>query len=95
MCNTELMSQINHSTERRYAEITKLDTLTVAEVAELIALSERHHDALAVRDYPLADSIRAELMLWGAWPPEHGWCGVAESRDHRTQRLAKRLDASA
>ena len=89
------MSQINHSQERRYAEILKLDTLTVAEANTLLALNAQHLAARADEDWRLADSIRAELMQWGAWPPEHGWNAVAEAPTHREQRLQNRLAASA
>ena len=89
------MSQINHSTERRTAEILKLSTLTVAEASTLLALNAQYLAARADEDWRLADSIRAELMQWGAWPPENGWNAVAEMPAHRAQRLQNRLDAGA
>ena len=89
------MSQINHSQERRYAEILKLSALTVAEANELLFLNARYLEAKAQKAYPLADSIRAEIMQWGAWPPENSWNAVAETPAHREQRLQNRLAEAA
>lgn len=67
--------------------------LTDSERAQLRVLAERWGAARSIRDYATADSLRGELMEWGAWPPEGGWHPVFESSDHRQARIAARGEA--
>lgn len=64
--------------------------LTEAEIDELRDLAMRHKEAYIAKNYGVSDELRAELMEWGAWPPEKGWYPVTESPAHRQARLAKR-----
>lgn len=64
--------------------------LNPSEMRELHALAVRWQDARKRRDYAEADRLRAELVEWGAFPPERGWHPVFESRHHRAARIRAR-----
>lgn len=64
--------------------------LTKEELVELVGLAGSWAAAHEALDFAAADVLRAELMAWGAWPPEHGWHPVFESPDHRKARLSRR-----
>jgi hypothetical protein len=66
--------------------VADLSTLTAEERATLCDLAWRYYAARAQRDYAASDSLRAELIAWGAYPPEHGWHPVFESPEHRYAR---------
>jgi len=65
-------------------------TLTDGEMADLQRLAAAHAAAKAGGDFQKSDAIRAELMEYGAWPPESGWNPVFETPDHRQKRLTAR-----
>ena len=69
---------------------TDQSVLTEGEMNELRSLALRQEEARANKYYEISDRLRAELMAWGAWPPEQGWHAVAEAPDHRQARLARR-----
>jgi hypothetical protein len=66
--------------------------LTDSELAELVDLAYRWKLARWNKHFAEADKLRAELMEWGAWPPEHGWHPVFESKEHRYARLLLRVE---
>ena len=70
--------------------MSDLSKLTEAEFQELRDIAARQRAAHIARDYVVSDGIRAELMAWGAWPPEKGWLPAFEASDHRQVRLEKR-----
>ncbi len=77
--------------QRIYAEIPRLSTLLPAEARALVSLRDRHLAARAEKDFVIADELRAELMAWGAWPPDGTWNPVAEEPVHRLARLEVRI----
>ena len=66
--------------------------LTEDEFLELSDLAKRWLFAHVTRDFGAADLLRAELIAWGAWPPEDGWHPVFESTAHRYARVIKRSE---
>lgn len=70
-----------------------LDCLNVYELNKLRALAEGWKEAHSQKDYATSDKLRAELMAWGAWPPECwavGWYSIFESTEHRYARHLER-----
>lgn len=67
-----------------------MSVLTEDELVELIDLVARWKVAQWNGDFLNSDALRAQLMAWGAWPPEHGWHPVFETTEHRyARRLAR------
>jgi hypothetical protein len=64
--------------------------LTEDELLDLGDLAKRWLRAYVVRDFGIADGLRAELIEWGAWPIEGGWHPVFESVAHRYARVIAR-----
>jgi hypothetical protein len=68
------------------------NNLTVREMIALNDLARRWEIAHGEKDYTTADRLRAELMAWGAWPITGQWHPWFESGEHRTARLAARVE---
>lgn len=70
----------------------ELSNLSGSELAELIDLATRWKLAHWNANFIESDRLRAELMEWGAWPPDGGWHPVFESVEHRQARLMARVE---
>jgi hypothetical protein len=69
-----------------------LSILTEAEASELVEIAEKYLRSRSEGRFQESDVWRAELMEWGAWPPEYGWHPVFESAAHRHGRHLRRQD---
>lgn len=70
--------------------VTDWSELTDEELRDLVELAGAWQRAHDYGDYKTSDALRAELIEWGAWPPEHGWHPVFESVNHRQKRISAR-----